>query len=128
MTSSCPSPTQTRNSGRAKHCLVVLGQRRWNKGGVPHWGSRLSGKGTRPSYQTFQETALQWRRCVRRGTSTALNSVLRIGYYPVAEPPLAIHLPICNKLQNFLRSLQPILKNVIHSHKIHLPLPHTLHF
>ena len=63
-----------------------------------------------------------------RLSQTILNSVLRAGYYPVAEPPLAIHLPICNKLQKFLRSLQPILKNVIHSHKIHLPLPHILHF
>ena len=45
-----------------------------------------------------------------------------------ASSGVPLDLPICNKLQNFLRSLQPILKNVIHSHKIHLPLPHTLHF
>jgi hypothetical protein len=32
-------------------------------------GSRLSGKGTRPSYQIFQGTVLQWRRCVRPCTS-----------------------------------------------------------
>jgi len=48
-----PGPTQTRNSGRAEHCLVVQRQRRWNRGGCPVLGSRLSGKRTHPSYQIF---------------------------------------------------------------------------
>lgn len=48
-----PRPTQARNSGRAKYSLVVQRQRRWNGGGCPLLGPRLSGKGTRPSYQIF---------------------------------------------------------------------------
>ena len=33
-----PVPTQTRNPGRAEHCLVVLGQWRWNRGVPRYWG------------------------------------------------------------------------------------------
>jgi len=36
-------PTQAGNSGRVKLCLVVLGQRRWNKGEWGHWGVLTSG-------------------------------------------------------------------------------------
>ena len=48
-----PRPTQTRNSGRAEQCLVVQRQWPWNRGAPRYWGSSLSAKWTRPSYQKF---------------------------------------------------------------------------
>ena len=45
-----------------------------------------------------------------------------LGSHPVPEPRLAIHLSICNKLHNFLRSLQTIVIQIMHPQKIHLNL------
>jgi hypothetical protein len=52
MPSFCPYPTQTRNSGRAKPCLVVQRQWRWNRG-VPGTGVAPVGKRDPPELPEF---------------------------------------------------------------------------
>jgi len=106
MPSFCPAPlrpaTQDEHlTGRAEQCWVVLGQWRWNRGGVPGTGvlTQLELAGYRqPSPCGLEHLAIgarrssthpdDWRRqCVSSCTSTALPPSMTGG------PPPAFDLP-----------------------------------
>ena len=48
-----PRPTQTRNSGRAEHCLVLQRQWPWNRGAPRYWSLACRQNGPAPATKYF---------------------------------------------------------------------------
>ena len=70
-----PGPTQTRNSGRAEHCLVVQRQWRWNRGATRYWDRTHREKGPIPATKYFSGNGIAVAALVGSRRSGKMKSV-----------------------------------------------------